>query len=65
MRLTRLFTGLVKVTGLLIAVRFSLLEGIILPGKPDAQMVLLAAFLITGAQGTDALVALVTGWLKK
>jgi Na+/citrate or Na+/malate symporter len=65
MRLTRLFTGLVKVTGLLIAIRFGLLEGLILGGHPDAQMLLVAAFMMSGAQGVDALAGVIIGMVKK
>ncbi len=56
MNTTRLFTGLVKLIGLLIAVRFGLLEGIILGGKPDTQALLVAAFMMTGATGADSII---------
>jgi hypothetical protein len=51
--------------GLLLAIRFGLLEGIVLPGRPDPQMLLIAAFLLTGAQGVDTLANVAKGALKK
>lgn len=65
MRVTRIFSGLTRLMGLLLAIRFGLLEGIVLPGRPDPQMLLIAAFLLTGAQGVDTLANVAKGALKK
>jgi hypothetical protein len=62
---TRVFTAAVRATGLLIAIRFGLLEGTVLSGNPDPQMLMIAAVLISGAQGAEAIAGVIGSFGKK
>ncbi len=56
---------LIAISYLLIAFMTVPVLTVPVPGKPDAQMLLIAAFLMTGGQGIDALGPIITGALNK